>query len=135
MKMCYPSQVVYALSAQGNDFAKVFGLCATAVEVDFRPACYQALGKQAVRDSIEQYATDVGRTTSTNTLCALGEDYEARSNCAVGAVRQFIFYYQSDEQAKALCEYFDEDLRAVCLQVGEEFYEEGASARSETISD
>jgi hypothetical protein len=125
---CYLYQVVYALKTQGNDFAKVFDLCATAIEDDSRPACYESLGKKAAGDSIEQYATGVGETTSTNTLCALGEDYEARSNCAVGAVKQFIFYYQSDEQVKALCESFDADLRAVCLQVGEEFYEEKVSA-------
>ncbi len=123
---CYQQQTTYALHTQGHDFAKVFDLCATAVEVDFRLACYHALGKEAARDSIEHYATGVGETTSTNTLCALGEDYEARSKCAVGAVKQFIFYYRSDEQAKALCESFDADLRAVCFQEGEELYEEEA---------
>ncbi len=123
---CYPYAVLYALETRGNDFAKAFDLCSTRVERDSRRACYRALGGRAAAYSIEKYATVVGQTTSTNTLCALGEDYEARSNCAVNAVKQFIYLYHNDAQAKALCESFDADLRAVCFQEGEKFYEEEA---------
>jgi hypothetical protein len=121
-KMCYPYHVVYALETQGNDYSRVFDLCATAVEIDFRTVCYQALGKQATMYSIEEYATVVGQTTRTGTLCSLGEHLEARSDCAVGAVRQFIFHYHSDEQARAFCESINADSRAVCLRVADEYH-------------
>jgi hypothetical protein len=51
----------------------------------------------------------------------MGEDYEARSNCAIGAVKDFISYYDGDEQAKELCESFEADLRKVCLETAEEY--------------
>lgn len=66
----------------------------------------------------------VAQTETANTLCAVGEDYEARSNCIVGAVRYFILYYGSDARAREFCESLDADLRGVCLRAGEEFYEE-----------
>ena len=50
----------------------------------------------------------------------LGQDHEARSNCVMGAVRNFIYYYNSDEQSKALCESLDADLRTVCLKRSED---------------
>lgn len=111
---CYKMQTSYALQTQGYDFAKVFDLCST-VEDDFRPTCYQSLGRDASGNSV----SDVAKTKET---CGLGEDYEARSNCIVGAVKDFIAYYHSDTQAKELCESLDADLRALCLQTGEEFY-------------
>ncbi len=43
---CYRRQSSYALKTQGNDFARVFGLC-EEVEDDSRPACYQGLGWDA----------------------------------------------------------------------------------------
>ncbi len=118
---CYLMQTSYALRTQGNDFAKVFDLCAE-VEDDFRPTCYRGLGREAAAKSIRNHVTDVAQNNSTGLLCMLGEDREARSNCVVGAVRHFILHYQSDTEARALCESFDADLRAVCLREGEEFY-------------
>ena len=111
---CYRMQTSYALHTQGNDFAKVFDLCAT-IEDDYRPACYQSLG----RDASGQSDHDVAKTKST---CMLGKDYEAQSECVLEAVRNIISYYDSDEQAKALCESFDADFRAACLQTAEEYY-------------
>jgi hypothetical protein len=55
----------------------------------------------------------------------LGEDYEALSNCVVGAIRYFIAYYRSNTQSRAFCESFKEaDLRTLCLQGSEEYYKE-----------
>ena len=54
----------------------------------------------------------------------MGEDYEARSNCVIGAVKDFISYYDGDEQARELCESFEADLpdlREVCLETVEEY--------------
>jgi hypothetical protein len=111
---CYKMQTSYALETQGNDFSKVFNLCGT-VEDDFRPTCYQSLGRDASSQSISE-------AQQTKSTCMLGEDYEARSNCVVGAVKDFISYYHDDAQAKELCESLDADLRALCLQTGEEYY-------------
>ncbi len=52
----------------------------------------------------------------------LGEDHEAQTNCLDGAVKGFIYHYNSDQQAKALCESLNADLRTVCLQKAEEYY-------------
>ncbi len=49
----------------------------------------------------------------------LGRDYKARSNCIIGAVKDFILY-ENEPQAKELYESLDADLRDVCFQVGEE---------------
>ena len=119
---CYRIQTSYALHLQGNDFAKVFGLCAT-VEDGFRSACYQGLGGYASVQSIQQNITDAAQSRSTSALCMLGEDYEALSSCVAGAAKQFVLHYRGDVQAKAFCESFDVGLRAGCLQAAEEFYE------------
>ena len=58
----------------------------------------------------------------TKSTCMLGKDYEAQSECVLEAVRYIIWYYDSDVQAKALCESFDADFRAACLQTAEEYY-------------
>jgi hypothetical protein len=53
----------------------------------------------------------------------LGRDYEARSNCVLGAVKDFISYYHDDKQAKELCRFFDDaDLRDLCLQEADDYY-------------
>ncbi len=41
---CYLMQPSYVLRTKGNDFAKVFDLCATVAEEDSRPTCYEGLG-------------------------------------------------------------------------------------------
>lgn len=111
---CYLMQTSYALETLGNDFQKVFELCGT-VESEFRPTCYQSLG----RDASGITSSDVDRT---NANCMLGEDYEARSNCVIGAAKDFISYYSRDTEAKELCDSFDADLRKVCLETAEEYY-------------
>ncbi len=49
----------------------------------------------------------------------LGSDYEVRSNCIIGAVKDFISY-ENEPQAKEFCESLDADLSDVCFQAGEE---------------
>jgi hypothetical protein len=112
-EQCYVMQTSFALRTQGGDFGKVFDLCAEAEE-DFRATCYQSLG----RDASSNGASDVAKTRE---FCMMGEDYEARSNCVVGAVKDFISYYHGDEEARELCESFDADLREVCLETAEEY--------------
>ncbi len=112
---CYIAQSPYTLKTQGEDFARAFDLCATAAEDDFRPACYQGLGRAADGQSM----TDVAKTEDA---CMLGEDYDARANCLIGAVTHSIAFYQSDERARALCGSVEADLRDVCFKTAEEFY-------------
>jgi hypothetical protein len=114
---CYGMQPSYALKVEDGDFSKVFDLCATA-EDNFRSSCYQSLGRDAFGRSI----SDADQTRFVSKLCMLGKDYEARSNCVDGAVKGFIYHYNSDQQASALCELLNADLRAACLQTAEESY-------------
>jgi hypothetical protein len=122
---CYQKQAAYALSTQGNNFVKGFDLCATA-EDDPHPGCYQGLGASAAAHNIKYVTGDEAKAEATRKLCMVGQDHEARSNCVIGAVRDFIHYYASDEQAKVLCESLDADLRTVCFQEAEEHYSEAA---------
>jgi hypothetical protein len=117
--LCYQLQTTYALQAQDNDFAIVFDLCAK-FENSSRPACYQGLGRDAAWQSIGQLVDEVAETGYTNTICMLGQDYEARSNCVVGAAKYFVDHYRSDAVAKTFCESLAADLRVVCLGEGEE---------------
>ncbi len=119
---CYQRQTGYALKTQGDDFARVFEVCG-GVEDDFRPACYQGLGRDAAGHRIQDSVSDAAITNSTGMLCMLGEVDEARSNCVVGAVEHFIRHYHSDEQAKTLCGTFEADLRTLCLETAEDYYE------------
>jgi len=117
---CYQRQSSYALETQGNAFSKVFRLCAE-VEDEFRPACYQGLGWDASVQSIKQGTGDANISQSTRALCMLGEDYEAQSNCVVGAVEYFIRDRYDDALARTLCDTLDANLRAGCLQEAEEY--------------
>jgi hypothetical protein len=121
---CYKKQTTHALETRGNDFAKVFDLC-TTVEDDFRPACYHGIGWDSSMLGINgESITRVAKTELPGVVCTLSDDYEAQSNCIVGAVKAFIQFYDSDAEAKALCESLKaEGLRAACLQAGEEYHE------------
>ena len=136
---CYSRQTNYALKKQDEDFAKVFELCGK-VEEDFRPTCYIGLGNNAVIRSTregnteeaqagEEAQVDEGSQVDEEAqaefirgVCMLGQNTEALSKCFTGAVRQLIFFYDSDAQAKALCESLTRaDWRSKCLQISEEY--------------
>src|SRR5438128_10462965 len=103
---CFDMQTSYALGVVRGDFAKVFALCA-GVGASFRSNCYQSLGRDAATVSRDQ----VPATVAT---CRLGVDHEQRSYCVLGAVLDFVYYYHSAVQAKALCSGVDPDLREGC---------------------
>ncbi len=111
---CYLMQTSYMLKVTGNDFKKVFGLCATTGDA-YRATCYQSLG----RDASGQNSSDA---VMTKTRCMLGADAEQRSNCVIGAVKDFISYFHAIEQANAFCNSLDPDLKSVCLETGEIYY-------------
>ncbi len=103
---CFDMQTSYALGVVRGDFAKVFTMCAGA-GVPFRRNCYQSLGRDAATASLDQ----VPATVAT---CKLGRGHEQRSYCVLGAVLDFVYYYHSDAQAKALCAALDPDLQEGC---------------------
>lgn len=111
---CYLMQTSYMLKVTGNDFKKVFGLCATTGDA-YRPTCYQSLG----RDASGQNSSNA---EFTKMRCMLGQDDEARSNCVIGAVKDFISYFHSFDQAKVFCNSLDNDLSGLCLDMGEQYY-------------
>jgi hypothetical protein len=128
---CYERQTTYALWTQSYDFAKVFDLCAS-VEEDFRPACYQSLGRNAAIRSILDSVNDTAKAKSTSRLCMLGDGYAARSNCVDGAAKYFVYYYDSDEEVKELCGSLDDtDLRAGCFRTAEEQLRKGPQPQLE----
>jgi hypothetical protein len=121
---CYVRQTNYVLKKQGDDFAKVFELCGK-VEDGFRPICYVGLGNNVATQSTKNGTTDGAQAEFIRGACMLGQETEARSKCFVGAVRQLIFNYDNDVQAKALCESLTPAAaRAGCLQVSEEYMAE-----------
>jgi len=103
---CFDMQTSYALGVVQGDFAKVFALCA-GVTPPFRKNCYQSLGRDAATISRDQVAPTVA-------TCKLGRDHEQRASCVLGAVLDFVYYYHSDVQAKALCAAVDADVREGC---------------------
>ena len=124
---CYARQTNYVLKKQGEDFAKVFDLCGK-VEEDFREICYVGLGNNAVIRSTREGTTDGSpadegaQAEFIRGVCMLGQDTEALSKCFTGAIRQLIFFYDSDVHAKALCESLRRaDWRTKCLQISEEY--------------
>lgn len=113
---CYLMQTSYMLKVTGGDFTKVFSLCATA-DADFVATCYQSLGRDASGRSV----SDV---TSTKSTCDMGQDFAAKSNCIMGAVKDFVAYHHSDLQAKEFCHALSTpDLIAICLSTAESYYQ------------
>jgi hypothetical protein len=110
---CYLMQTSYMLKATNGDFTKVFELCSTVG--NFASTCYQSLGRDASGRSI----SNVELTKAT---CNLGKDYDQKSNCIIGAVKDFVSYYHSDVQAKQLCTSLATDLQAICNSTVESYY-------------
>lgn len=108
-------QTSHALLVEKEDFSKVFEVC-SAVAPPFNLTCFQSLG----RDASGQSSSDQTRTIDT---CMLGASYEARDNCFIGAVKDFISYFHSDKQGLAMCAAIpDPNLAASCTSTGIEYY-------------
>ncbi len=111
---CYLMQTSYILKVSGGDFVSVFAACRGA-EAALQPTCFQSLG----RDASGQSVSNAERTRAT---CELGQNYDERSNCVIGAVKDFISYFHSDVQAREFCSSLAEDLRDVCRRTAETYY-------------
>ncbi len=111
---CWLMHTSHMLKAVGGDFTKVFELC-SAVEEPHTNTCYQSLGRDASGRSV----SNVEQTTQ---WCLLGNDERQRSNCIIGAVKDFISYHHSDIEARALCRALPENFQSVCYQTTEAYY-------------
>ncbi len=113
---CYLMQTSYVLKLIHYDFAKGFEICANTPDQDFVDTCYRSLGR------------DASGTTSSNLVrtranCFYGKGYRQRSQCIIGAVKDFISYFHSDTQAKELCKSLqDADLTSICLETVKVYY-------------
>jgi hypothetical protein len=116
-EQCYARHAGYALEKQNGDFAKVFDLCGK-VEEGFRNNCYVGLGNQAALLSTTNADTEKAQTESIRQTCMQGQDAMAQLTCLGAAATQLIYFYDSDEQAKALCRSLTSaQWRALCRQV------------------
>ena len=111
---CFLMQTSYMLKVTGNDFKKVFDLCANAPS-DYRPQCYQSLG----RDASGQSTSNIIVVKNT---CEFGKDFDQKANCIIGATKDFVSYFHSDKQALQLCDSLTTDLQTVCSQTVTAYY-------------
>lgn len=114
-QQCYLMQTSHALVVEKQDFSKVFALCAS-VASPFDATCYQSLGRDASGSSSSDPAI-------TKQRCMLGTTQAARSNCVIGAVKDFISYFHSDKEGLAFCASLDEAaLKQTCNQTAKDYY-------------
>ena len=112
---CYLMQTSYILKVNGGNFPDTFAWCRKAEEL-YQSTCFQSLG----RDASGRTSSDAARTKAT---CMLGADYFERSNCVIGAVKDFISYFHSDKEAKVFCASLeDEKLIALCDSTTVSYY-------------
>ena len=110
-EQCYLMQTSYVLSKNGYDFRDAFIRCST-VDADFRNTCAQSIGRDASGNSV----SDV---TQTIAKCSLALDDNQESNCATGAVKDFISYFHGGGQALTFCTSLQERFHQTCLTTRE----------------
>lgn len=114
-EQCYLMQTSHALGVLDRDFGKVFDVC-SKVEAPYDVICFQSLGRDAS-----------GQTTSnkekTVEICDNGPSVKARTNCFVGAVKDFISYFHSDKQGLDMCTAItDSAVKSKCISTAYEYY-------------
>ncbi len=114
-QQCYLMQTSQALLVVNQDYAKVFDLC-SKVEQPYNNICFQSLG----RDASGSTSSSVEGTTA---LCNLGSTIEARKNCYIGAVKDFISYFSDIKEANRLCSMVREvEIQNTCKETAEIYY-------------
>lgn len=113
-EQCYLMQTSHALRVANENFATVFTECSN-IESAYVDFCYQSLGRDASGNS----SSSVGPTVSN---CMLGQTTDAKQNCVVGAVKDFISYYHSETQANTLCEALPTDIQPICQTTKTQYY-------------
>ena len=111
---CYLGQTSFVLSQNGGDFKSTFNVCA-GVEPAFRDVCGQSIGRDAAN-----YANhDAGKTKTTCDLATFPQD---KTNCVIGAVKEFISYYHAITQANAYCNILEDPDKTACLSTGAVYF-------------
>ena len=113
-EQCYLMQTSHALRVANENFSEVFSECAS-IDSPYVDTCYQSLG----RDSSGNSNSTIGPTVAN---CMLGQNLDAQQNCIIGAVKDFISYYHSDQQANQLCEALVSALQATCQETKTQYY-------------
>jgi hypothetical protein len=108
-------QTSYILKVVNGDFQKTFAWCRQA-ESEHQNTCFASLGRDASGRSLS-------KVEPTKNVCLLGSPGDEQTYCVIGAVKDFISYYHSDVQAKALCDSFTSSLRETCLSTAESYYQ------------
>lgn len=111
---CYLGQTSFVLQQNGGNFKKTFDVCAS-VEGSFRDVCGQSIG----RDGANYAGHDAQRTKTT---CDLATAEQDTLNCVIGAVKEFISYYHSIDQANAYCNILSESEKQTCLTTGKQYF-------------
>lgn len=112
---CYLMQTSYILKVNGGDFSDTFAWCRKAEET-YRGTCFQSLGRDAS-------GRNSSRVPETKRICLLGENFFERSNCVIGAVKDFISYFHSDTQAEVFCASLeDAELISTCRSTATSYY-------------
>ena len=111
---CYLSQTSHALRLADYNFAQVFDECG-AVEAPFANICYQSLGRDASGNTNSQ-------AEQTKVNCMYGPTQDARENCIIGAVKDFVSYFHSDQQAGDFCNILDDSLLSVCQTTKTDYF-------------
>ena len=107
-------QTSYMLTVSNENFARVFDLC-RQVEAPYIDTCHQSLGRDASGRSV----SDITKTRAT---CMLGANFHEQSNCLIGAVKDFISYFHSDQQARGLCAAMPAEFGELCGQTIVSYY-------------
>jgi hypothetical protein len=92
------------------------------------------LGDQVAAQSTFNDTTEGAQTDYIRELCMMGQDNQAQSTCLGAAVRQLIFFYDNDVQAKALCKSLRSDWQAACRQVSDGYMAERRNGKTETTT-
>lgn len=111
---CYLMQTSYILKINGGNFAQTFAECRRA-EQEFQYTCFASLGRDASGRSLS-------KIEPTKNICLLGNPGDEQKYCVIGAVKDFISYYHSDQQAKQFCNSFSGNLKETCLRTAESYY-------------
>ncbi len=112
---CYLIQSSYALKVLGGDFKKTFEVCEKA-DSDFHAICFQSIGRDASGWSVSNVAL-------TKSRCELGKDYFEQSNCVIGAVKDFVWHFHSDQEGYKLCDALNADLKEICRSTAKSYYD------------
>lgn len=113
-EQCYLMQTSQVLQRNGYDFAKTFAICGQA-DAGFIDTCYRSLGRDASGSTV----SDQDRTIA---ICRLAPNHDALTGCMLGAVRDFVSYHHSDQEALKLCDAFGGDITAPCRQDVAQYY-------------